>query len=514
MYGSCADPTGNYRQRQGEGQFFLDIDRNVRVPVKVSICYLQMSNNQRSGCSWRTLSKGLVLCLAVGMCGLLFIDVTLINRSDLIWNHNSDTESKIISLSTTTRALNASENATNPSFNTTSNSTEAAQLESPNNESSKSTTIDLPDTPAPTTMEWVPPMLENKPKGTFKPQNIRFLTLADDKRHEICTLAASIYQQGNVLEVMGWDYSDTFFDGTSCGTRCHTPPGNTNNRFGQEKKLYWLLHYIEKKPDLHDDDLVLFTDAWDVIVNGDTTKLTELFLKHTNHERGIIFNGEPTCGDSFGIWGSYGDKLRNRNWRIKFEKKQTERGISGNDMCSAIAAKTLSNTLIPGPNWSLGSGGILGDVKSIREFLQRVHQIRKEQEDEYNNSPINSFLFEGDQILFQIAYLRFPDINVKIDANSEIFFVISYYISNGDFNEFIPGQGCTSNYMANGTSSRFAWNDVAPVFFHFPGGYKYMFDSCARPTIEYRRQRGAGQYFIDVDRSTNVSIKSICSSFA
>ncbi|OQR96036.1 hypothetical protein ACHHYP_17199 [Achlya hypogyna] len=358
----------------------------------------------------------------------------------------------------------------------------------------------------PTTLEWKEPVKEAE--GTFKPRKIRFLTLADDPRGEVCQLAASIYQQGNVLEVMGWNYSDKFFDGTSCGARCHTPPGNTNFRFGQEKKIYWLLHYFENKPDLHDDDLVLFTDAWDVIVNGDSTTLTSLFLKQTNHNRGVIFNGEPTCGDSFVIWGPYGDKLRNRNWRIQFEKGQTDRGISGNDMCSAIAAKTLSTTLVPGPNWSLGSGGILGDVRSIRAFLRRVHEIREAQEAEYHRSPHSSFLFEGDQILFQLAYLRYPEINAKVDASAEIFFVLSYYITAGDFNEFTPGAGCTPNYMSNGTPSRFAWNQVAPVFFHFPGGYKYMYRSCANPTAAYRQGLGAGQYFVDVDRGVQVPIKS------
>ncbi|OQS05646.1 hypothetical protein THRCLA_20562, partial [Thraustotheca clavata] len=338
----------------------------------------------------------------------------------------------------------------------------------------------------------------NHSTGSFVPGKLRILTLADDPKGTICSLAASIYQQGHVLEVMAWNYSDTFFDGTTCGTRCRTPEGGGNFRFGQEKKLFWLENYFEKKPDLHDNDLVLFTDAWDVIVNGDTSMLPELFLRQTNHERGVIFNGEPSCGDSFTLPTEYGDKLRDRNWRIQLDVNMAPRNVTGRYMCNAIAAKTLSTSFVQGPNWSLGSGGILGDVKSIREFLRRVHQVRSEQEKEYKADPEHSFLFEGDQILFQLAYLQYPEINAKVDASGEIFFVLSSLIAPGDFNEFSPHSGCTSNYMAHGIPSRFAWNQVAPVFFHFPGDFKAMYGSCADPTGNYRQRQGEGQFFLDI----------------
>ncbi|KDO17047.1 hypothetical protein SPRG_17258 [Saprolegnia parasitica CBS 223.65] len=348
----------------------------------------------------------------------------------------------------------------------------------------------------------------------FAPRRIRFLTLADDARPNICHLAAAIYQQGNVLEVLGWDQSDTFFDGTSCGARCKTPlEGAEQVRFGQEKKLYWLLHYFEHKPDLHDDDLVLFTDAWDVIVNGDTTTLTDLFLRHTKHARGVIFNGEPACGDSFTLPSEYGDYLRRRSWRVQLERDQNPRLIRGDSVCNAMAAKTLSTAHIPGPNWSLGSGGILGDVRSFRSILRKVHQIRREQEELFAKDPHRAYLFQGDQILFQLAYLQSPEINVKVDASGEIFFVISHLVADGDFDEFSPAKGCTRNYMAHGLASVYAWNRIAPVFFHFPGDYKEAFWSCAAPTSRYRESRGVGQYMFDVDRSRQVPVADVCPTF-
>ncbi|ETV98052.1 hypothetical protein, variant 1 [Aphanomyces invadans] len=314
--------------------------------------------------------------------------------------------------------------------------------------SSNATTIEFPTTPAPistlptstsppspppveSTQPPVEPRLRQSASGAstpFKPKNIRFVTLADNPHGGICLLASSIFQDDAVLEVLAWNYSSTFFDGSTCGEACHGNQDN-NNRYGQQKKLHWLEHYVEKNSDLDDDDLVLFTDAWDVIVQSSTQKLTDLFLKHTQGERGLIFNGEPTCGDSFNNDGMYGYKLRAKAWNIRLEPNQTPRLVGGHYMCNAIAAKTASNTLVAGPNWSLGSGGILGDVQSLRAFLRRVTAIRIAQEEEFRQH--QTFLFEGDQILFQIAYLTAPEINVKIDTAAEIFFVISYLIGPG-----------------------------------------------------------------------------------
>ncbi|RHZ02716.1 hypothetical protein DYB37_003474 [Aphanomyces astaci] len=349
--------------------------------------------------------------------------------------------------------------------------------------------------------------------GPFAPKNVRFVTLADNPHGGICLLASSIFQDDALLEVLAWNYSSTFFDGSTCGAACHGNQGN-DNRYGQQKKLHWLEHYVEKTSDLDDDDLVLFTDAWDVIVQANTQRLTELFLKHTQNQRGLIFNGEPTCGDSFNSEGIYGAKLRGKAWNIQVEPNQTPRLVGGNYMCSAIAAKTASNTLVPGPNWSLGSGGILGDVRSLRTFLRRVTEIRVAQEEEFKLH--QTFLFEGDQVLFQIAYLTSPEINVKIDTAAEIFFVISYLIGPGDFNEYggCASTGCSPQYFHDGVPSKFAWNGVEPVFFHFPGDYKHQFPSCANSAAVYRRQKSPGKYFFDVDRQRKVLVSSLCPDYS
>ncbi|KDO17046.1 hypothetical protein SPRG_17257, partial [Saprolegnia parasitica CBS 223.65] len=184
-------------------------------------------------------------------------------------------------------------------------------------------------------LEARPIATSSAPHSPFNVGKVHVITLADDPtRTAICPLAASVYSQGLVLGVLGWNYSDHFFDGTSCGPPCQANRGK-DIRIGQQKKLHWLHHYFEHHPNLHDDDLVLFTDAWDVIVNGDTATLASIFLKQTRGQRGVIFNGEPSCGDSFGIANPYGDKLRSKRWPIRLERSQNVRYASGHDMCYA-----------------------------------------------------------------------------------------------------------------------------------------------------------------------------------
>ncbi|OQS05995.1 hypothetical protein THRCLA_01932 [Thraustotheca clavata] len=350
--------------------------------------------------------------------------------------------------------------------------------------------------------------------ASFTPGKLHIVTLADNPtREELCPSAASLYTQGYVLGVLGWNYSDTFFDKKTCGTPCQANRDH-NNRFGQQKKLHWLHYYLEHHPSLHDDDLVLFTDAWDVIVNGNVSTIPQLFLKQTMGKRGVIFNGEPSCGDSFGMNGHYGDKLREKQWPIRLHKEQKLHYANGRDMCYAIAVKTMISTPISGPNWSLGSGGIVGDVATVREFLRRVHQIRIEQELEYAKNPEQSFLFEGDQILFQLAYLRFPEINAIIDTQAEIFFVLSFLVGEGDFTEFSMEKGCTMNYLANNIGSKFTLNNITPIFFHFPGSSKRHLNQCFSCVARERAHLRPNQYFMDIDRQQNVSIHDVCQRYA
>ncbi|RLO07929.1 hypothetical protein DYB28_006076 [Aphanomyces astaci] len=118
--------------------------------------------------------------------------------------------------------------------------------------------------------------------------------------------------------------------------------------------VHWLTHYFEHNADLHDDDLILFTDAWDVVIQRDLREFTAVFLAQTNHQRGVIFIGEPGCADSFTLPGDlvgsfvgiHGDQLRHGAFTVQLDSTYPERTIQGDNMCNMIAAKTSMNSTI------------------------------------------------------------------------------------------------------------------------------------------------------------------------
>ncbi|ETV92774.1 hypothetical protein H310_13001 [Aphanomyces invadans] len=367
-------------------------------------------------------------------------------------------------------------------------------------------------TPSPSESVSIPLAAESNTPARFVPRQLRVLTLADNPRPEICLTATSVFQAGMVLQVLAWDHSTEFFDHTSCGDPCK-PNAEGDFRVGQQKKVHWLSHFFEHNTDLHDDDLILFTDAWDVVIQRDLREITNVFLAQTNHDRGVVFNGEPGCGDSFTLPGMYGDQLRHGSFAVQLESTYPARMIQGDNMCNMIAAKTSMNSLSKGPNWSLGSGGMLGDVRSVRAFLRRVNQVHAEQLDKYSRHE-SPFFFYGDQIAFQLAYVRFPEINVKVDTSGDIFFVTSFFVTPGDLDHFSLHGGCDDAYFAHNTPSKLAWHGGTPFFLHFPGGYKHLYATCA-PQVEHAvRDQAPGKYMFDVDRQKNVLVSSVCPNYS
>ncbi|KAF0700772.1 Aste57867_8725 [Aphanomyces stellatus] len=382
--------------------------------------------------------------------------------------------------------------------------------------------------------------------GAFKPRALRYITLADNPHYDgICLTATSVFLSDGVLQVLAWNHSSRFFDGTSCGAQCE-PNAHGDFRVGQQKKVHWLTHYFEHNQELDDDDLVLFTDAWDVVIQSDLRAITDRFLQQTDNQRGVIFNGEPTCGDSFAMpgassnanqisffhlsQGQYGDQLRAASFPVQLASTHPVRNIQGTEICNMIAAKTSINSIAEGPNWSLGSGGIVGDVQSIRAFIRRVNQVHDEQQKKYETQ-LSPFFFYGDQISFQLAYVRFPEINVKVDTSGDIFFVTSHFIAPGDLDKFNLETGCSKDYFLNGQPSKLAWDGTAPLILHFPGTlplvqnaiwptkyapgqYKHLYTFCAPNVIEYVRSESPKKYFFDVDRQQNVLISTICSKYS
>jgi hypothetical protein len=358
-------------------------------------------------------------------------------------------------------------------------------------------------------LEMLAPIKLNLP--TFVPRRMLFLTLADiPDRPGICLVGTAVAQVGGILQVLAWNHSTTFFDGTSCGAQCKAN-FQKDLRVGQQKKTHWLHHYFEKYS-LNDDDLVLLTDAWDVVIQASLEQLPALFLKHTKGQRGVIFNSETVCGDSFAIWGSYGDHLRKSLVDVQLGENDTIRKVRGSEMCNEIKKKSELSSIGTGPNVYLGSGGFLGDVKTVRALLRRVKQVHSKQQSLYERGVV-PFPYYGDQISFQIAYVMYPELNVKVDRNGEIFFVTSDGVMDNSFEHFNMREGCNDDYFANETGSVLSWSESIPIFVHFPGGHKGKYAKCAEPVVKSLQKKAHGKRMYDVDRNRYIYIHDVCSDF-
>ncbi|RHY19556.1 hypothetical protein DYB32_010211, partial [Aphanomyces invadans] len=359
---------------------------------------------------------------------------------------------------------------------------------------------------------------------------------------EICLTASSIFilSQGE-LEVLAWDDSATFFDGTS-----PKPPVNATNvdtlhavRMGQAKKvppppsmlvleqkeampdaslfpvgvvgIDWIAHYVTHHPNLHDDDIIVYTDAWDVVIQTDMSAVGSILRRMTGGQRGLLFNSEPSCGDSFELPGEYGEYLRSASFDVHLSVADKHvRSVTGRDICRQMLIKSSMHSAMGGPNWSLGSGGIVGDVWTFRQFMARVVQVTTEQIERARADPTVP-VFEGDQISFQLAYLRSPELNVLVDTRSEVFLVTSFMTLPGAVDHYDIDHGCSAtSFFRGGVPSKLRWFNHTPMILHFPGDYKHLYDRCADNVKAVLKAAAPGKFMWDVDRNTSIPVHDVC----
>ena len=73
-----------------------------------------------------------------------------------------------------------------------------------------------------------------------------------------------------------------------------------------------------------------------------------------------------------------------------------------------------------GPFFTLNSGLFVGDAVSLRQFFEKMSIVQATADKDLSVSIYN------DQILFQLTYLRYPELNVFVDTDASMFFVFNY----------------------------------------------------------------------------------------
>ncbi|RHY21353.1 hypothetical protein DYB32_009836, partial [Aphanomyces invadans] len=286
---------------------------------------------------------------------------------------------------------------------------------------------------------------------------------------EICLTASSIFTLSKgELEVLAWNQSAKFFDGTG-PKKVEVPPrvGRDVFRAGQAKKIDWIAHYVANHPGLHEDDIIMYTDAWDVTIQADMSAVGTVLTRLTGGRRGILFNAEPSCGDSFELPGPYGDYLRSSKFDVQLAPSAPIQSVPGPHICRHMMIKSSMHSAMGGPNWSLGSGGIVADVKTLRDFMLKVVEITNDQVARAMADPTVP-LFEGDQISFQLAH---PHLNVLVDTRSDVFMVSSFLTTQGAVEHYDNQNGCDADYFKDGVPSKLMWFETphTPMILHFPG---------------------------------------------
>jgi hypothetical protein len=345
----------------------------------------------------------------------------------------------------------------------------------------------------------------------FRPRRTHLFSFADSPKQQVCLLAAGAAQYGYEVNMLGWNKSESFADGTSCGEPCKLKHDVMK---AHERKIYWQHDLTQKYAEygIHDDDLIVFTDAFDVLIQSDPGRIADLFLQQTRNRRGVVFNGEPTIGSSFLLTGDYGDRLRRGQYEVRLATDQSPRNVSGNDLWKLMAAKTLMTAASNGPFFGLNSGIFVGDPVSLRTFFEHVLEVKKTMTDT-----------RGDQILYQVAYVRYPELNMVVDTAASISYVQSYLYRPGDVNLFSTrqeGNKTVTTCLAEeyltaatpGSKIRFG-TDSEPVFMHFPGDFKPMYGTtCWKPTwTALAATIGANTTGIrDFDRGQHVPLSAFC----
>lgn len=181
-------------------------------------------------------------------------------------------------------------------------------------------------------------------------------------------------------------------------------------------------------------------------------------------------------------------------------------------MWKIMAAKTLMIAASNGPFFGLNSGIFVGDAVTLRAFFERVLEVRK---------TISGF--RGDQILYQIAYLRYPELNLVVDAAASISYVLSYLYRAGDVDLFTSHkegnktitQCHAAEYLTAsipGSKAHYA-TDTEPIFMHFLGHYKSLYDNtCWLPAWDALADtiNATTSHIRDFDRGTYVPLSDFC----
>jgi hypothetical protein len=308
---------------------------------------------------------------------------------------------------------------------------------------------------------------------------VRVFVFADGDSGGVCPLARSMGPRVT-LNVLGFRKSQRHFDET---------PANASHLSSYMKKLHWMRHLTQHT---HEEDVLLFLDAFDSVAQQDLESLLPRFTQLLGGRRGVLFQGERNCFPFDQVRSRGGGWAVMANDDICVDPPAPRAGpyvIKGRDMCALMS--NMSATATPtsakgagggGSGLWLNSGGYMGDVLSLRAMLAGCRAMQQR----YPKAA------GGDQTYAQLALVTFPAINMRVDSDSRIWFALQNYEAGQ-----VPGIGateCDANYTPAPSHS---------LFMHFNGNGKGFQASCTKAILRTRAS-STPVSFMDYDRSTRI----------
>ncbi|CAL1169855.1 unnamed protein product [Cladocopium goreaui] len=298
-------------------------------------------------------------------------------------------------------------------------------------------------------------------------RNVHFYTYSDTIPHPgLCALAEAAYELGHGLRVMGLSKRPGYI-------LIHNHSPTLKFLMLQE-----VLEYEVSKGRIHEDDIVIFSDGHDVLLQQ---SLAEIFVAYSR------FPDWPHTHPSHGTW-DLNDQIpfANQSWTINRWIR-----FLPEDFCRMIRG----DGPYPYPNIGLS----MAPAKRFIEVLKRNNKIVLEEE-------------MNDQGAMWLVIFRYAEeLNIQIDQHAEVFLNMLEYKA-GD----LEREPCDKTWFRGaggfGRPPRNALTNTTPGILHFngPSHEDGVWPSCYHVINGKFRRKEHGHAFYDIDHDILVGTDNIC----
>ncbi|CAK9110635.1 Hypothetical protein (Fragment) [Durusdinium trenchii] len=307
-------------------------------------------------------------------------------------------------------------------------------------------------------------------------RRIHFYTFSDTIPHPgLCALAEASLELGRPLRVIGLSKRPGYIL-----IHSHSP----TLKF---LMLQEVLEYELSQRRIAEDDLVIFSDGHDVLLQSPMADILRAYLRFPDSP--YLISGERNCwpwphtDPSHGAWDLNDEVVHaNMTWTVNRWMRFTP-----HDFCRMIRA----DGPYPFPNIGLS----MGPVARVIEVLKRNNKIVLEED-------------VNDQGAMWLVILRHSlELNIQIDQHAEVFLNMLEYKAGE-----LEREPCVRDWFHGRVPPRNMLTNTTPGLLHFngPSHEDDVWPSCYHVFNRQFRKVGVKHGFYDVDHNILVSTDGLC----